>query len=494
MNYETMHTGGECCPDDAAVEGRAARPSLLDVPRVLFAAPRSGGGKTTVVCGMLSAMMRRGLATVGFKCGPDYIDPMFHRTVLGTPSFNLDLFFQGEGEAISLMARESRGAGVAVVEGVMGFYDGMGACDETASAYHVARATRTPVVLVVDGKGASLSVAAVVKGFMDMRADSNIRGVILNRVSSSMCKMLAPAIERECGIPLLGCLPCDAAYSLESRHLGLVSAGEVEGVREKMQLIADALEANVDVDAVLEIARSAPAVQCEPWQTAPVVGGSAGDAPVVAVADDEAFCFYYAENLQMLEDLGARIVRFSPLRDSELPAEADALYLGGGYPELHGPELEANASMRESVRAACESGMPVFAECGGFMYLQNSLEDLDGNPHQMAGFIDSHARYTGKLTRFGYVNLECLHGGGFSEEGEVFPAHEFHYYDSSCNGSAYRAAKPSGSRSWECFVQQGNVLAGYPHVYFPAARGFAERFVGSAAEHRRGRGASRPID
>ena len=452
-----------------------------ELPRVLFAAPASGSGKTTIVCGMLQALMRRGMDPVAFKCGPDYIDPMFHRTVLQTPSYNLDLFFCSEDQGRTLVAQESGDAGIAVFEGVMGYYDGLGPDDTTSSAYNVAVATQTPTILVVSARGASLSVAAMVKGFMDLRPDSNIRGVILNGVNASMVKMLGPAVERECGVPVVGCLPRDEAYSLESRHLGLVSAAEVEGLRGKMSLIADAVEENVDMDAVIRIARSAPPLGYGPSSVEPVV---AGEPVTIAVADDPAFCFYYAENLQMLEQLGARVERFSPISDVEVPEDACAIYFGGGYPELHGPELEANESMRSSVRAACEDGMPVFAECGGFMYLQNSLEDLDHNSYRMAGFLDSDAHYTGKLTRFGYVNLESRTSGGYCLEGERFPGHEFHYYDSSCNGDAFVATKPSGKRSWECFVQKGNVLAGFPHIYFPAAPGFVGRFVEAAADYR----------
>ena len=454
----------------------------LSVPRVLFAAPSSGGGKTTVVCGMLCAMMQRGLKTVGFKCGPDYIDPMFHRSVLGSPSFNIDLFFMNEAPALSLVAHNSCDKEIAIIEGVMGFYDGMSVESTNASAYHVAKVTKTPVILVVDAKGASLSIAATIKGFIDMRPDNNICGVILNRVSRSMCEMLAPIIKRECGIKLLGCLPQNPEYSLESRHLGLISASEVENLRDKIGLIARSLEENVDIDAVIEIANSAQDVACEPWCVEAATNPKY-DAPVIAVAQDLAFCFYYSENLQMLKDLGAKIVSFSPINDDMLPSKTSAIYLGGGYPELYAKKLESNISMRKSILEACKNGIPVFAECGGFMYLQNSLEDLDNNTYQMVGFIDSEAKYTGKLTRFGYVNLKCKTGGGFCEFGEEFPAHEFHYYNSSNNGNSFFASKPSGRRSWECFVQENNVLAGYPHVYFPAAQSFAKRFVEAAYEY-----------
>ncbi|MGI6217742.1 MAG: cobyrinate a,c-diamide synthase [Coriobacteriales bacterium] len=449
------------------------------LPRLMLAAPMSGGGKTTVTCGLLSLLISRGMSPVSFKCGPDYIDPMFHSTVIGTPGFNLDLFFSSEEQARSLLARNSEGADIAVLEGVMGFYDGLGGTNAQASAYHLSSATDTPVILVVDAHGASLSVAAMVKGFMEFRPHSNIKGVLLNRVGPSMREILSNVIEQECGIPVVGCLPNDSAYSLESRHLGLVTASEVEGLREKIALIADALEKNCDIDLMLKIANSAPDLSDKPFETPRATNRS----PRIAIADDNAFCFYYHENIQMLEDLGAEIVRFSPIRDAALPDGTDALYLGGGYPELNAKALEANVGMRKQVLAACEDGMPVFAECGGFLYLQDELCDLDGNLWQMVGFMHGSAKYTGRLTRFGYVNLLCNEGNYLCDKGGKLVAHEFHYYDCTENGETFDASKPIGNRKWKCFVNKNRTLAGFPHLYFPANGNFARRFVLAAEKY-----------
>lgn len=459
---------------------RATGPMRGNVPRVLFAAPKSGGGKTTVVCGMLAALMRAGLSPAGFKCGPDYIDPMFHRMVLGTPSYNLDLFFTSEDTVRALLAENAGTADIAVLEGVMGFYDGLAGSEATASAYHLARATDTPVVFVLDARGAALSLAATVKGFQTLRPENHIAAVILNRTSEGGYRMAKPLIEGECGVPVLGYLPEDDAFSLESRHLGLVTAAEVDDLREKIDAVADALVEHVDLERLVDIAQSAPGLSYEPQAVEPVPCPD-GHKPRIAVAWDKAFCFYYAENLKLLEDLGAEVVRFSPIDDDELPEGTDALYLGGGYPELHAAALAANGPMRASVRTACAADLPIFAECGGFLYLQDELADLDGTVYPMVGAIEASARCTGRLTRFGYVMLEARQDNLLCAAGDAIPAHEFHYYDSSENGDAFRAVKPGSGRSWPCFVAQGNLLAGFPHLYFPACPEAARRLVERAA-------------
>lgn len=451
----------------------------MNLPRIMIAAPCSGAGKTTVTCGILHALARRGLAPSAFKCGPDYIDPMFHRSVQGVPSYNLDLFFTSEGTATALLVRGASGTDIAVMEGVMGYYDGLEGSDAIASAYHVARATETPVVLVVDARGAALSLAATVRGFQTLRPDSRIAAVLLNRATENGYRVAKPLIESECGIPVLGYLPHDETFSLESRHLGLVSAAEVEGLRDKIARVAAVLEQHMDIDTLLAIARGAAPVHVQTYSCGPAV--QVGHRPRIAVADDRAFCFYYQENLDMLTDLGADIVRFSPMDDAALPAHADALYFGGGYPELYAERLASNETMRNQVRVACAQGTPIFAECGGFLYLQQTLRDAQGIDYPMVGAIPGHAYWTGKLTRFGYVELSAQRDTLLCGAGETIPAHEFHYYDSEANGDAFIARKPKSGRSWPCFAAQGNVLAGFPHLYFPANPLVARRFVEAAA-------------
>ncbi|MGI6220585.1 MAG: cobyrinate a,c-diamide synthase [Coriobacteriales bacterium] len=451
------------------------------IPRFMIAAPSSGAGKTTVVVGLLRCLARRGLDVRAFKCGPDYIDSMFHETVLGIPCGNLDLFLSTPDEARALLAERVAGADLALVEGVMGFYDGIGGTSDEASSYAVATATDTPVVLVVDGSGVSLTLAAVVGGIREFRADSHIAGVIVNKCRKGVFDMLAPVIEAECGVPALGYVERDDAIALESRHLGLVTAAEVEDLQERVDALADALERTVDVDALLALAGTAPDVECEPAAVAPACEP---DGCTIAVARDEAFCFYYDESLEHLRRLGARLAFFSPLRDEALPADADALYLGGGYPELHAAELAANEPMLVAARAAHAAGMPVFAECGGFLYLKEWLEDVEGTRWPMAGILAGGSRYTGKLSRFGYIEMTARNGGMGIAAGDALRAHEFHYYDSDDNGSAFRAEKPRSARAWDCMVVQPRLVAGFPHLYLPSCPDFARGFVEAALAYR----------
>lgn len=450
----------------------------MRLPRIMVAAPASGSGKTLVTCGLLRAFAARGMAPIAFKCGPDYIDPAFHRAVVGVPSSNLDLFFTGEARARSLMARAASDAGsdIAVVEGVMGFYDGLSCESDEASSYHVSRATSTPAVLVVDARGAALSVAATVAGFARFRPDARVVGAILNRCAPAVASRIAPAVEREAHVPVLGCLPADERFALESRRLGLVMPAEQARLAQTVDAIAAQLEETVDIDRLIGLASAAPDLAEGPFRLDPVIAPGA-PAPAIAVAEDEAFCFCYRENLRALEDLGAKVVPFSPLRDRGLPAGACGLYLVGGYPELHAGRLSGNAAMRASVREAVASGMPVLAECGGFMYLQRELAGADGRTWPMVGALPGSCRDTGRLSHFGYVTLTAREGCALLPEGARARAHEFHYWHSTDEGASWRAAKPASARGWDCGVARGNIMAGFPHVYFPGEPDIARRLV-----------------
>ena len=344
----------------------------MSAPRLLLCAPASGGGKTTVTCALLQALVNRGAGPVAFKCGPDYIDPMFHSEIIGAKSRNLDLFFLGRDTARYLLEKNSRGSGLALIEGVMGYYDGIGLSAD-ASAYDLARATGTPAVLVLDGRGRALTAAAAVKGMRDFRPDSGIRGVILNRVSPMLYPRLKEAIEGETGVTVYGYQPNLPGCALESRHLGLVTAAEVAGLREKLSALAAQAEKSVDIDGLLALAASAPALDAAAPALPPPVEGR----PRIAVARDKAFCFYYADGLELLETLGAELAEFSPLADESLPEGACGLYLGGGYPELFAGALAANAPMREAVRAAVAGGLPTVADGGG--------APRPGGQHRQAG-------------------------------------------------------------------------------------------------------------
>lgn len=475
------------------------KPQPQRIPRIVVGAPSSDSGKTTVVLALLSALAARGANPVSFKCGPDYIDPMFHSHVLGIPSYNLDLFLCGRGEqgadtVRGLFCAHAAKAGIAVIEGVMGFYDGVGVGSE-ASTYDLARTLDAPVVLVVSARGAARSLAATIRGFAQLEGDSHVAGVILNNCSKMLYAQLAPMLERECadcGVTLLGYLPRVPEARIESRHLGLVTAEEIDGLRERLALLGQAAEESIDWDALTRLAASAPPIAGRLPAVEPVVAADAGTGgpadgasadpksadprPVIAVARDKAFCFYYEDNLELLERCGARLVEFSPLEDAALPDGIDGLYLGGGYPELYESQLAENASMRTSVREALEAGLPCFAECGGFMYL---LQELDGHP--MVGYLVGSAHATNRLQRFGYVTITAKHDTLLARESESICAHEFHYWDSTANGDACHAVKPTG-RSWECIVGSKRLWAGFPHIFLYGNPDFARRFVQAAAD------------
>lgn len=456
------------------------------VPRVMVAAPASGCGKTTLTCGLLRLLARAGMRPRACKCGPDFIDPMFHREVVGVPSANLDLYLSGEADVRRLLAKGAPAAGVTVVEGVMGYYDGIALTDE-ASSWDVARRTETPCVLVVDARGRARTLAAEVVGIRRMREDSQVAGVVLNRASAAAYPALRRAVEEESGVPVLGYLPRIEGAALESRHLGLVTAAEVERLGEKVDLVADALAETLDVEALLGIARSAPPLAYEPRELAPVAAGAR-----VAVARDEAFCFYYEDALDTLRELGCELVGFSPVSDGGLPEGACGLYLGGGYPELHAGALEANARMRAEVARAVRAGVPTVAECGGFLYLHDSLEGADGSWHEMAGVVHARAFRCDRLRRFGYVGLESRVDGLLAPRGGALRAHEFHYWDSEDPGACFSATKPHSGRSWECVHATPTLHAGFPHVDLYSEVGAAARFALACRDFAAGAGGSDP--
>ena len=441
------------------------------IPRLLLAAPASGSGKTTLTCALLRVLERRGLSPCAFKCGPDYIDPMFHRSVLGLPSRNLDLFFSTPAEVRHNLARGARGQGAAVIEGVMGYYDGVGG-GERASSWHLAQVTQTPTILVAEPKGSALTLAAVLQGLAQFREPSQVRGVLLNGTTPAMAARLSRDIERETGLPVLGCLPRMPECAIPSRHLGLYTPGEIADLGARVDKLADALEQYADVDGLLAIARSAPYLEVpeEPEETV----ASAG---VLAVAWDEAFCFYYQENLELLERSGLKIVKFSPLTDQKLPEGTCGLYLGGGYPELYAKQLSGNAPMLAALREAAAADLPILAECGGFLYLQKNLEDPEGTPWPMAGVLEGFGFQTGRLQRFGYVTLSPREDSAYLRTGEPLAAHEFHRWDCTQNGESCLAQKPESEKSWNCMLCNGNLLAGFPHLYLPSCPQVARRFA-----------------
>ncbi|MEA5010627.1 MAG: cobyrinate a,c-diamide synthase [Angelakisella sp.] len=449
-------------------------------PRILIGASNSGGGKTTVVCALLAALTHQGYQPAAFKCGPDYIDPLFHQEVIGAKGANLDLFFTREETVCQLLGKFSHGCGVAVIEGVMGYYDGVGGTTSRASAWEVAKATQTPAVLVLDARGAALSLCAQLKGFLEFAAPSMIKGVILNRCSPMQYQLLAAMLEERCGVQVFGYLPQDPDFGLESRHLGLVTASEIEDMKDKLCRWGEKLRLTVDVPRLMKLAETASPLYYEEKTEKPL-----GQGFRIAVAKDKAFCFYYRENLTLLEELGAEIVPFSPLEDAALPQNIHALYLGGGYPELYAQRLSQNVAMRSAVARAVAKRMPVLAECGGFMYLQEAIADEQNTRYPMAGVFKGSCSNTGSLSRFGYITLTAQRDTFLCKAGESIAAHEFHYYDSTNNGQSFTATKPVSGRSWQCIQGSDRLFAGFPHLYFYSNKDFAKQFVLAAQAYQK---------
>ena len=443
----------------------------------LLAAPRSGSGKTTMTCALLMALKRRGCAPCAFKSGPDYIDPMFHRAVLGVESRNLDLFFSAPETVRTLYAKGAAGHGAAVCEGAMGFYDGLGGVSDRASAWHLADTLGLPVLLVVEPKGQSLTLAAELKGLDSFRTPSHIAGILLNNCTARMHALLAPMLEEETGLPVLGFLPKLPEAVIGSRHLGLYTAAEVENLQQKLALLADAAEEHIDWPRLLALCEKEP----------PALPARAETPPArvrIAVAQDEAFCFTYAETLEAFRDAGAEVVFFSPLRDTALPENIGGLYLPGGYPELHARELSENTSLLREIKQKIESGLPTAAECGGFLYLGQSLTDAEGQSWPMAGVLPGEAKDAGRLVRFGYAALSADSDSMLFRAGESFPIHEFHHWDSTANGVALAAKKPVGGAEWRCGSVNEHFYAGFPHLYW-AGTPLPQRFAAAAENYRR---------
>ena len=444
----------------------------------LIAAPRSGSGKTTVTCALLAALKRCGADPCAFKSGPDYIDPMFHRSVLGVESHNLDLCLSDRAAVQNLYARYAAGHGAAVCEGAMGFYDGQGLTTR-ASAWELADTLGLPVLLVIQPRGASVTLAAEIQGLVHFRPKSHIAGILLNDCSEKLYIMLRPLLEAETGLPVLGYLPRLPQAAVESRHLGLKTAGEITDIQEKIALLADRLVMDWEkLAAVTE--RPCP----EGGRLSP--RGTVSASVRIAVAKDGAFCFTYAETLDALREAGAEPVFFSPVRDAALPEGVCGLYLPGGYPELYAQALSENKTMRASIRQAVNAGLPTAAECGGFLYLGQSLEDTEGKSWPMAGVLPGAGVRAGRLVRFGYAVLTAKRDSMLFRAGESLPVHEFHHWDSTANGTAFTARK-NEKMQWECGFANENFYAGFPHLYW-AGTPLPGRFVRAAERYSKTKG------
>ncbi len=493
--------------------------------KIMIAAPKSGSGKTGITIALLKALKEKGIRTVSFKSGPDYIDPLFHKSVLGIPSYNLDTYFTDDRTTKELFEKNSSGYDFAVIEGVMGLFDGVGGISLEGSSYKLASVTDTPIILVVDAKGmGAISIAALIKGFLCFDENKLIKGVILNRVSKAFFDRIKEKIEEETGIKILGSVPERKDINISSRHLGLVTPNDVENIESIKDILYEEFEKNISLNDIFELAESdnkkdtgniysdngsentihASAINDNTESGIQIHGSdinserlgegipdsginqkkSVNDPAncVIAIAGDDAFCFLYEENIDLLKENGADIVFFSPLKDSSVPENADAIILPGGYPEEHLKELSENKSMMCSIKEAYAKGMPIVAECGGFMYLHKSIEDKEKNEYETVGMIDAKCFYTGRSQRFGYIEVKEKESN-FMPEGETIKGHEFHYYESTDNGKSCVANKPNSAVSYDCIHVEDNLWAGFAHLYYPSNISFAKSIVNKAYKY-----------
>ena len=443
---------------------------LENFPRIMIAGTGSGCGKTTVTCALLKALSDRGLSVAGFKCGPDYIDPMFLSRITGSEAHNLDTRLCGEKTVFDLFVQTASGADFSIIEGVMGLYDGIALDSEVGSSNHISALTETPELLVVDVKGLGLSLAAVIQGYLSFRPN-RIQAIILNHCSLAMFHRYQELIQKQCSVPVIGYFPDMPEVSIGSRHLGLVTASEISDLEQKLDLLAKTVKETVDLDELIRIGHSAAALSCENTQDAVVKKSSIR----IGVAKDQAFCFMYRDNLDLLERMGAELFFFSPLEDRELPKNINGLLLYGGYPEEYLPQLSNNRGMCETIYRAVTGGMPTIAECGGFLYLLERFTGRDGNCYPLVGAIHGAGWMTDKLVRFGYADITAKEDNLLFKQGESIPVHEFHYSDSDCNGTSMTARK--GKREWECIHATKTLFAGYPHIHLGGHSECAERFL-----------------
>ncbi len=452
---------------------------MPDLPRLVIAAPYGRSGKTTLALGLAAAFARRGLAVQPFKKGPDFIDPSWLTAAAGRTCRNLDLFLMGEEGVFNAFARGARGADLALVEGAMGLYDGAD-LEGSGSTANLARLLNAPVLLVLDASRMTRTAAALVQGLQRFEPDVRIAGVILNHVSGTRHeKLLKDALRQYCGLAVLGALPRDQACTIPERHLGLVPRRENEALFPALTAIRDAVEAHVDIDAVIAIARGAPPIPSSHMQDTALRVPSVR----IAVAFDQAFSFYYPENLESLRAAGAELVFLNTLEDAHLPP-VDALYIGGGFPEVFLNELESNASLRAEVRAAIDDGLPVYAECGGLMYLARQIM-WNGRCAEMVGALPCDVELSAKPQGHGYVAVEVIRQNPWFAYGTQLRGHEFHHSRLINLGEvafAYRVSRGSGVDGTRDGLIHKNVFASYMHLHAASAPQWADRMVDMARQ------------
>ncbi|GMA63430.1 cobyrinate a,c-diamide synthase [Alicyclobacillus fastidiosus] len=454
-------------------------------PRIVIAGASSGTGKTTVTLGIMAALRRRELRVQGFKVGPDYIDPSYHTALTGRPSRNLDTWMMAKDIVREVFDRGSRDADISVIEGVMGLYDGKDPLSNAGSTAEVSTLLNAPVILVVNVSSMARSAAAVVLGFQRLDPGVNLAGIIVNRVGSKgHYEMVKAAIEQECNVPVVGYLLRQDAIDIPARHLGLVPAIERGEMAPLFDALATTAEQSIDIDRILQLAEAH--AQWNPPQPSLFVGQPRTPCAKLAVARDSAFNFYYPENLELIEWYGGRIVYFRPLDGEPVPDDADGLYVGGGFPEEFAGRLSEHGEVLASVLRAVSAGMPVFAECGGFMFLTSALADRAGTQHRMVGAIPATVQMQTKRVALGYREVTAIEDNLLLCKGETARGHEFHYSTTAFAAKdwpfAYvtkglRGVKEEG-------YAMGNVLAGYTHLHFASNPKMVERLLQACCRYR----------
>ncbi|MEG0686354.1 MAG: cobyrinate a,c-diamide synthase [Erysipelotrichales bacterium] len=441
--------------------------------RFMIAGTNSGCGKTTITCALIKALQDYGKDVVSFKCGPDYVDPMFHNKILKTKCTNLDLFLNDVETNKHLISTKTSNNEIGIIEGVMGFYDGVGGITSDASAYDLSMQTDTPVILVINGKGMSVSIIAMIKGFLDYK-ENNIKGVILNNVSTMLYPKLKLEIESQLNIEVLGYLPHNKKYSLEHRHLGLLMPEEVEDLESNLFALADEIKETVDLKRIVELSNTSV---IEDKFTYP---NNKYDL-TIGIPRDKAICFYYEDNLKLLQKLGAKLEYFSLIDDKKVPNNIDALYMGGGYPELYLDDLSNNKEMLQDIKEKAIN-MPILAEGGSYIYLCNSYT-VDNKKHQFSNILPIDIELTNKLQPFGYVYNTSMDENIFLKDLKV-PAHNFHYSKEIDYLGNIKSNKPSGKRNWQGGYLKDNILASYSHYHFYGAMDLLINFLEAATKYK----------
>ncbi|CEO33882.1 cobyrinate a,c-diamide synthase [Paraclostridium sordellii] len=449
--------------------------------KILIAGTNSGVGKTTISLGIMQALTKRNLKVQPYKVGPDYIDPSYHTFITGRDSRNLDSYMLDDEKIKYIFKNASKDADISVIEGVMGLYDGFGIDLNSCTSSYTSKILKSPVILVINGKAMSSSAAAMVLGYKELDKEVNIKGVIVNNVKTkNHYELIKESIEKYCNVEVLGYFPPNEKFKLDSRHLGLVPSVEIEALTEKFYDLGSEIEKYINIDRLIEISESKEIETSFELNELPKFKNKS-----IAVAYDKAFNFYYKENLELLNQMNIEIKTFSPLYDEIVP-KADCIYIGGGFPEVFAKELGINKKMRESIKKAHENNVPIYAECGGLMYLGEKLLDLDGNEYEMVGIFEGISKMTKSLKRFGYCDGIAKVDTVFSNKGDIIKGHEFHHSEFNSNEEcSYKMVKKRGNKivdEWYGGYSKGNTLATYLHTHFYNNLDSIIKFVGGKDE------------